>query len=197
MIKERNNMNFIEILLTAVGLSMDAFAVSVTDGLACTNIEKKQRLSIGLCFGFFQGLMPTIGFFLGKAFEDYIKAVDHWIALILLGYIGGKMIYDSIREFKSQEEVCTPCTLTTRMLLMQGVATSIDALAVGVSFAALSNINIFYAGTEIAVITCALSLIGVRFGKKFGQKLGSRATLTGGLILVFLGVKIFIEHMFF
>ncbi len=188
-------MNFLELLLTAIGLSMDAFAVSVTNGLCCTNLKKKQSLLIGLCFGAFQGLMPTIGFFLGKAFADYITAIDHYIALILLGYIGGKMIYDAVQDAKQEEQ--QPYALTPGLLLMQGIATSIDAMAAGVSFAALSNINILYAGVEIAVITCMLSIIGVRCGKKFGSKLGSRALLTGGVILVCLGLKIFIEHMFF
>ncbi|MBR1554837.1 MAG: manganese efflux pump [Oscillospiraceae bacterium] len=188
-------MNFLEILLTAVGLSMDAFAVSVTNGLCCTNLRKRQSLRIGLCFGLFQGIMPLTGFFLGKAFESYITAFDHYIALILLGYIGGKMIYDAVQE--SKQDAPEAYELTVRTLILQGIATSIDALAVGVSFAALANINIFSAAAEIAVITCMLSLIGVRFGKKFGTKLGSRALLTGGVILVCLGIKIFIEHVFF
>ncbi len=188
-------MNLIEIFLTAVGLSMDAFAVSVTNGLCCANPEKKNALRIGLCFGLFQGLMPLTGFFLGKAFEQYITAVDHYIALILLGYIGGKMIFDAVKESRQGET--ESYVLTAKLLFLQGIATSIDALAVGVSFAALANIHIFYAAAEIAVITCILSLIGVRFGKQFGTKLGSRAQLTGGLILICLGLKIFIEHMFF
>ena len=188
-------MNFAEILLTAVGLSMDAFAVSVTDGLCCTNLKKRQSVWIGLCFGLFQGIMPLAGFFLGKAFEASVTAVDHYIALILLGYIGGKMIYDSIQEAKQNAPESYP--LTAKMLILQGIATSIDALAVGVSFAVLPDVNIFCAVAGIALITCLLSLIGVRFGKQFGEKLGSRALLTGGVILVCLGMKIFIQHVFF
>ena len=188
-------MNFFEILLTAVGLSMDAFAVSVTDGLCCTNLKKQQIFQIGICFGLFQGVMPLTGFFLGKAFETYITAADHYVALILLDYIGIRMILDAVREAKQKETEYYE--LTTKMLILQGIATSIDALAVGVSFAALANINIYCAVSEIAVITCLLSLTGVRFGRKFGAKLGSRALLTGGIILVCLGIKIFIEHMFF
>ena len=139
--------------------------------------------------------MPLTGFFLGKAFERYITAVDHYVALILLGYIGGKMIYDAVQEAKQNQSEAY--ALTFRTLILQGIATSIDALAVGVSFAALANIHIYYAITEIAVITCLLSLTGIRLGKKSGLKLGSKALMTGGLILVCLGLKIFIEHQFF
>lgn len=187
-------MTYIELLLIAIGLSMDAFAVSITNGLCCTNLKKNQIFMIGLCFGGFQGLMPTAGFFLGKAFEVYITALDHYIALVLLGYIGGKMIYDALTE---KEETGNQYTLTVRTLLMQGVATSIDALAVGVSFAALPGVNIMVAALSIAVVTFAFSVVGVCFGKRFGARLGSRALLAGGMILVGIGVKIFIEHMFF
>lgn len=197
-------MNFFELILTAIGLSMDAFAVSVTNGLCCKDLQKKHVLSIGLCFGIMQGLMPTIGFLLGQAFTDYITAVDHYIALILLGYIGGKMILDAVKEFKESGESGESGSaepesyhLSGKTIFMQGVATSIDALAVGVSFSALANISIVPAALEIAVITCVLSIIGVCFGKRLGQKFGSYALLAGGLILVLLGVKIFIQHMFF
>ena len=188
-------MNVFEILLTAVGLSMDVFAVAVTDGLCCTDLKKRQMLEIGICFGIFQGIMPLTGFFLGKAFENYITAADHYVALLLLGYIGISMIADAVREAKRTEP--EHCELRLKTLLLQGIATSIDALAVGVSFAALANIHIYYAVSEIAVITCLFSLIGVRCGRRFGRKLGSRAMLTGGVILVCLGLKIFIEHLFF
>ncbi len=186
-------MTYIELFLIAVGLSMDAFAVSISNGLCCTKLKRSQMLAIGVCFGGFQGLMPTIGYFLGKAFESYITAIDHYIALILLGYIGGKMIFDAF----SKNEEASYNTLTTPLLLTQGIATSIDALAVGVSFAALPNVNIAAAALSIAAVTFVCSLIGVAFGRKFGEKLGSRATLLGGLILVGIGVKIFVEHMFF
>ncbi len=186
-------MSYIELFLIAVGLSMDAFAVSISDGLCCTKLKKSQMLAIALCFGGFQGLMPTIGFFLGKTFESYITAVDHYIALVLLGYIGGKMIYDAL----SQKEEESHSTLTAPLLLTQGIATSIDALAVGVSFAALPDVSILAAASFIACVTFVCSIIGVCFGKKFGEKLGSRAMLVGGLILVGIGVKIFIEHVFF
>lgn len=188
-------MNFLELILTAIGLSMDAFAVSVTDGLCCKDLQKKHAISIGLCFGIMQGLMPTIGFFLGQAFAEYITAVDHYIALILLGYIGGKMILDAIQESKQDEP--EPYHMHMKTILMQGIATSIDALAVGVSFSALANIHILPAALEIAGITCILSIAGVCFGKRLGQKCGSYALFAGGLILITLGIKIFVQHMFF
>lgn len=186
-------MSWFEIFLIGIGLSMDAFAVSITNGLSCTNLKRSQTLWIAVCFGGFQGLMPTLGFFLGKAFESYISALDHWIALVLLGYIGGKMIFDALTD-KAEEK---SYKLTARLLLMQGVATSIDALAVGVSFAALPDVQILPAAGMITAVTFIFSLVGVLFGKKVGQKLGNHAQLVGGLILVGIGIKIFVEHMFF
>jgi putative Mn2+ efflux pump MntP len=150
-------------------------------------------LAIAVCFGVFQGLMPVIGFFVGKAFERYICAFDHWIALVLLGYIGGKMLYDALHE----EEASGEYSLTGKLLLTQGIATSIDALAVGVSFAALPHINIWLSSLLICCTTFAFSLVGVLFGKRMGQRLGSRAQIVGGIILIGIGVKIFVEHMFF
>lgn len=186
-------MTIFEIFLIGVGLSMDAFAVSITNGLCCKNLKKMQMLAIAVCFGVFQGLMPTIGFFLGKTCESFICSFDHWIALGLLGFIGGKMIIDAFRG----EETASEYSLSAKMLLMQGIATSIDALAVGVSFAALSDVNILTSAFLICAETFAFSLCGVAFGKRAGQKLGSRAQLLGGVILVGIGVKIFVEHMFF
>ena len=188
-------MNFLEILLTAVGLSMDAFAVAVTDGICCQNLTKRKRLAVGICFGFFQGLMPLTGFFLGKAFENCITAVDHYVALILLSYIGIKMIFDAVREAK--QENTEKYILTDKTLCLQGIAVSIDALAVGVSFAALANICIYPAVCEIALTTFLFSLLGIWSGKRLGMKSGCNALLTGGVILICLGVKIFIEHVFF
>lgn len=185
-------MNFLEILLTAIGLSMDAFAVALTDGICCQNLKKRNMLAVGICFGFFQGVMPLTGFFLGKAFGSCITAVDHYVALLLLGSIGIEMIFDAVQEEKPENTA-----LTYKTLILQGIAVSIDALAVGVSFAALANVRIYPAVCEIALITCLFSLLGVRFGKKFGLKLGSKALLTGGVILICLGVKVFIEHVFF
>ena len=188
-------MNFFEIMLTAIGLAMDAFAVSVTDGLCCKNLQKKQFFAIGLCFGILQGLMPTIGFFLGQAFVSYITIIDHYIALILLSYIGGKMIFDAISESKKNK--LEFYDLNFKTIFMQGIATSIDALAIGVSFSALANIKIIPVAFEIMLITCILSMIGICFGKNLGKKFGSYALFAGGLILIFLGIKIFVEHVFF
>ncbi len=187
-------MSYIEVLLIGIGLSMDAFAVCATNGIVYKNSNKKWGLMMALCFGIFQAAMPTIGYFLGSAFAQYIKAFDHIIALILLGFIGGKMIFDSV---KGDEENERGLKLTVPILLLQGVATSIDALAVGISFAALENVNIVLSVTIIGITTFMLSLIAVVAGKKFGSLLNNKAQLIGGLILVGIGVKIFIEHTFF
>lgn len=196
-------MGFAELLLLAVGLSMDAFAVSVGNGLSMKKSDPKAALAIAASFGLFQALMPTVGYFLGSAFETVISRFDHYIALIFLGFIGGKMIFDGIRELRekkksagaSEEE--KPFKLSFGALMIQSVATSIDALIVGVSFAALPNVNIWIAVTLIGIITFSISLVGVFSGKKFGQLLGSRAEIFGGLILVGIGVKVFVEHVFF
>ncbi|MGN1114687.1 MAG: manganese efflux pump MntP family protein [Oscillospiraceae bacterium] len=187
-------MGLTDLLLLAIGLSMDAFAVSVTNGLCVKNINWKGALACGLCFGLYQGAMPTIGFALGKAFESIITSVDHFIALILLGIIGGKMIFDGIKAKDETENAKTKLTLS--ILMIQGIATSIDALAVGVSFAALS-VNIVSAAAFICCVTFAFSFAGVYIGRKFGTVLNNKAEIVGGIILVGIGVKIFIEHMFF
>lgn len=187
-------MGLIELILIGVGLSMDAFAVSVTNGLCCKNINIRGTIATGVCFGVFQGLMPMIGYFLGVGFSKYITAFDHIIALILLGFIGGQMIWEAVKkdDGDNKENI-----LTAKMLLMQGIATSIDALAVGVSFAALKDVNIIFAAVSICCITCAFSIVGVKIGKKSGDFLNSKAQFVGGIILVGIGVKIFIEHAFF
>lgn len=194
-------MGIIELLLLAVGLSMDAFAVSIGNGLTMKKSSIKAALAIALSFGLFQALMPTVGYFLGSAFENVIKEFDHYIALLFLGFIGGKMIFDGIKEIrekrsgKGEEE--KPFKLSFGTLLIQAVATSIDALIVGVSFAALPDVNIWAAVSLIGVTTFTISIFGVFFGKKFGQLLGSKAEIFGGLILVGIGIKVFVEHMFF
>ena len=211
-------MSIIELLLLAVGLSMDAFAVSIGNGLSMKKISLKKALPVALSFGLFQALMPLAGYFLGSAFESVIKQWDHYIALAFLGFIGGKMIYDGIKEIiadrnakkkpeKDEEISDNPSkneagadnekSLSFGKLMIQAVATSIDALIVGVSFAALPDVNIWIAVSLIGVITFSLSLVGVFAGKKFGELLGSKAEVIGGLILVGIGVKVFIEHMFF
>ncbi|MBQ9375138.1 MAG: manganese efflux pump [Ruminococcus sp.] len=186
-------MGIVELLLLAIGLSMDAFAVSVTNGLCLKKTAWKTALACGICFGLFQGVMPTIGFALGKTFTRYITSIDHYIALVLLAFIGGKMVIES---FKKDEDSENTFTLTLGLLLVQGVATSIDALAVGVSFAALS-VDIVFAAAFICCVTFVFSYAGVYIGKKFGTILNSKAQLVGGLILIGIGLKIFIEHTFF
>ena len=198
-------MGFAELFLLAVGLAMDAFAVSIGNGLSMKKNDPKAALAIAFSFGLFQALMPTAGYFLGSAFETVISSFDHYIALIFLGFIGGKMIYDGIKELReskkegaeSVEKEEKNFKLSFGALMIQSVATSIDALIVGVSFAALPNVNIWTAVLLIGVITFAISLVGVFSGKKFGQLLGSRAEVFGGLILVGIGLKVFIEHVFF
>lgn len=187
------NLNmFIEILLIAVGLSMDAVCVSMSNGM-CYKSKLKQAFLIAFSFGIFQGIMPLIGYFAGSLFSKQISTLDHWIALILLALIGGKMIIDAIKE---DDELSCKQKLTFKLLFMQAVATSIDALAVGISFAAL-NINIYIASSMIALTTFIFSFISVFIGKKLGTKLNQKAGILGGTILVLIGLKIFIEHMFF
>ncbi len=194
-------MGIVELLLLAVGLAMDAFAVSIGNGLAMKKNDVKAALAIALSFGVFQALMPVLGYFLGSAFENVIKEFDHYIALLFLGFIGGKMIFDGIKEIREKKKGAEteekPFKLAFGTLMIQAVATSIDALIVGVSFAALPDVNIWAAVAMIGAITFAISLCGVFFGKKFGQLLGSRAEVFGGIILVGIGVKVFVEHMFF
>lgn len=185
-------MSFIEIIVLSLGLAMDATAVSLTDGLSDRKIKISKALLIGLTFGFFQAMMPLLGFLFGNLFAELIETLDHWIALVLLGYLGGKMLYDGFK--KGEEEEIKK--LNFKNLLIQGVATSIDAFAVGISFATL-HVDITLAVCSIGIITMVLSTIGVLIGKKFGDLLNNKATILGGLILVGMGIKIFIEHMFF
>jgi manganese efflux pump family protein len=193
-------MSLVSILLTSFALSMDAFAVSVTKGITIKNITKKTAFKIAFFFGLFQGAMPLIGWSLGIKFEGYIKAFDHWIALILLSFLGIKMIYESIKDSKDHNaheniEVVTDIDYDINMkdLITLSIATSIDALAVGVSFAFL-NINIIPVVTAIAIITFIMCFIGVLIGSKIGYKLKDYAGIVGGAILIFIGFSIFNEH---
>lgn len=187
-------MSLFEIILIGIGLSMDAACVSMSNGM-CYKAKLKNVLSIGLAFGLFQGIMPIIGYYAGSIFSDQISQYDHWLALILLSIIGGKMLYEAIWCKNPDDDSCLP-TLTFKLLLVQAVATSIDALALGVSFAAMS-VNIYLAATVIAVTTFVLSIISVFIGNKVGTRLNKKAEIFGGAILVLLGIKIFVEHMFF
>ena len=183
-------MTIWEIFLISVGLAMDAFAVAVCKGLKMPKINKKQTALIALFFGGFQGLMPLIGYFLGKQFEEYIVSIDHWITFVLLGVIGGKMIYES---FKKDEDDCDK-PFSIKELFVLAIATSIDALAVGITFAFL-KVKIAVAVSFIGVITAGLSAVGVFIGHKFGEKYKSKAEFAGGLILVLIGLKILLEHL--
>ena len=184
-------MGFLELLLVSVGLAMDAFAVSVCKGLATPNVKKRHMAIVGLWFGGFQALMPLIGYFVGATFKEYIEKYDHWIALILLSFIGINMIREAIFE-KDEEASCSFCP---KAMLPMAVATSIDALIVGVTFALLPDVSIGAAVSFIGAITFLLSAIGVKVGNLFGAKYKARAELVGGIILVLMGVKILLEHL--
>ncbi len=185
-------MGIIELVILAIGLSMDAFAVAVCKGLATYKLKKRHMIITGAWFGGFQALMPLIGYFLGTAFEKYVTAVDHYIAFILLGGIGANMI----KEAFSKEEDETDCSFSFKPMLIMAIATSIDALAVGITFALLPDVNIFAAVSFIGVTTFILSAIGVKIGNVFGAKWKSKAEFAGGVILIILGSKILIEHLF-
>lgn len=184
-------MGFIEIFLIAIGLSADAFAVAVCKGLNMKKINGKIALIIGLFFGGFQALMPLIGWVLGKQFESYIVSFDHWVAFVLLAFIGGKMIKES---FENDCECCVRELPDLKELFILAIATSIDALAVGITFAFL-KVNIVEAVTLIGCITFILSVLGVYLGCKFGAKYKNKAELAGGIILVLIGLKILLEHL--
>ncbi|MGL5718155.1 MAG: manganese efflux pump MntP family protein [Paraclostridium sp.] len=198
-------MSVLSILLTSFALSMDAFAVSVTKGMTLKNIDKKIAFKIAFFFGLFQGGMPLIGWALGIGFENYIKAFDHWIALILLCFLGGKMIYESLKDDEDELAIDLSDTdspiksrennseLPLKELLVLSVATSIDALAVGVSFAFL-NVSIIPVVSSIGIITFLMCFVGVLIGKKIGPVLKNYAEIVGGIILIFIGFNIFNEH---
>ena len=182
-------MGIISILLIAVGLAMDSLAVSISGGIVMRPFCMRQSLRLGLTMGIFQGGMTLLGWLMGVSFSSYITAFDHWIAFILLGFLGGKMIYESFGE-----EETTISSFSTKTLLTLGVATSIDALAVGVSMAFLKT-SIYFPAFIIGFVTFALSLIGVISGYRFGKIKGINVELFGGIILIAIGVKILIEHL--
>ena len=183
-------MGLLELFILAVGLSMDAFAVSVCKGLAMPKITVKKAAVVGIWFGGFQALMPALGYLLGSQFKDSITAIDHWIAFILLGIIGGNMI----REACSGECENENDSLDIKTMFLLAVATSIDALAVGITFAFL-KVNIAAAVSFIGVTTFVISAAGVKIGNIFGTKYKSKAELAGGIILILLGLKILLEHL--
>lgn len=191
-------MDFITLLLLAVGLSMDAFAVSICKGLAMQKITLGKSLIVGLWFGGFQALMPFIGYVLGVQFASYINAIAPWIAFVLLAFIGGNMIKESM----SKEEEVETDTLKVKEMFILAVATSIDALAVGITFACVpvtilpvsAFVNTILGCIIIGVTTCIISMAGVKIGNVFGTKYKNRAECAGGIILILLGIKILLEH---
>ena len=184
-------MGLLEIIIIAVGLSMDAFAVSVALGLSVKRPHIKEVLIPGIYFGLFQAIMPLIGFFAGKFFADKIQSLDHWVAFVLLALIGGKMIWESFS--KEGKKVNGNPFQFTKMLLL-AIATSIDALAVGITFA-FFRINIFSAIIITGLTTFCISIVGVKIGNVFGSKYKSKAEFIGGAVLIILGLKILLEHL--
>lgn len=186
-------MGIVELFLIAVGLSMDAFAVSVCKGLNMTKLNKKHAVVIGIFFGGFQALMPMIGYFVGSGFQKYIESIDHWIAFGLLAFIGGEMVVGALRQEEEKEE--DGDVLDNRQLLLLAIATSIDALIIGVTFALLPGTNIWLSVSLIGCTTFVLSVVGVGVGFRFGSKYEKKAQIAGGLILILLGLKILLEHL--
>ena len=196
-------MSLFELFLVAVGLSMDAFAVAICKGLGMKKLDMRQALVIGLFFGGFQALMPTIGWFLGAQFASLVTPIDHWIAFILLAAIGGKMLFDAIKDDDESEtgEVKdgegakgSAPRLDLRELTMLAIATSIDALAVGITFAFM-DVDIVLAASFIGVVTFVLSVIGVAVGNQFGSRWEKPSTIVGGVVLILIGVRILLEHI--
>ena len=188
-------MGIFELLILAVGVSMDAFAVSICKGLCMPKATPKACMTCGVWFGGFQALMPTIGFFLGTLFADAIQAFDHWVAFVLLAIIGINMLKEA---FEKQECDCcdvNSADLSVKTMFVMAVATSIDALAVGVSLAMAGNVNIWIAALFIGLCTCGFSAAGVKIGNVFGAKFEKKAQLAGGAILVLIGLKILLEHL--
>ena len=184
-------MSFVEILLIAIALSMDAFAVSVCKGLSVPKLLPRHALTVGLYFGGFQALMPLIGYLLGHSFESAIASIDHWIAFALLALIGGNMVREALGD---DDEEKTDASFDIKTMLLLSVATSIDALAVGVSFAFL-GVNIIAAIATIGTTTFILSIVGIKVGNVFGAKYKDKAELVGGIILILMGLKILLEHL--
>lgn len=189
-------MDLFTLLFLALGLSADAFAVSVTNGMCSSRITKKSAFATAMTFGLFQALMPILGFILGQTFSEFVNRYQHWVALFLLGFIGINMIVEAVKERRHPEDACNIKDIfTVKNLMLQGIATSIDALAAGVSFAVL-KLPILSTALFIGIITFLCCVLGVYIGKRFGSLLGIRAKLMGGIILIIIGLKIFIECQF-
>ena len=183
-------MGCLEIILISIGLAMDAFAVSVCKGVQIKKLDYDKMIIVGLYFGSFQAIMPTIGYLLGTTFDDLVTQIDHWIAFVLLSFIGLKMIKETLK--KDESKINEKLDLKTMLVL--AIATSIDALAVGITFAFL-NVNLILSITIIGIVTFLISIIGVKIGNKFGNKYEKKAEFIGGLILILLGLKILLEHL--
>lgn len=188
-------MGFIELLFLAFGVSMDAFAVSICKGLSVKKADWRAQSICGAWFGSFQALMPLLGFFLGALFYDAISAFDHWVAFGLLGIIGANMLKEAV----SKEECCAECDknadLSPKTMFLMAIATSIDALAVGISLAMTGNVNIYIAVALIGLVTFLMSGLGVKIGSIFGSRFEKKAQAAGGIILIVLGLKILLEHL--
>jgi len=187
-------MDIYSIFLIGIGLAADAFSVSVSEGIILKKPKLSEASKVALFFGLFQFLMPCLGYFLGSAFARYITTFDHYIAFALLGFIGGKMLYEAVSKKDGDYEIKNPLSFNT--LLILAIATSIDALAVGVTFATV-NVPVLFASTIIGIVTYAISLCGVFLGSKCGNLLGNKAEILGGIVLIGIGTKILIEHLFF
>ena len=185
-------MGLIELFLIAVGLSMDAFAVSVCKGLAMPKCTFKKAAIVGLWFGGFQALMPAIGYVLGAQFQEAIASIDHWIAFVLLALIGGNMIHEALDNDEEEADA----SLNVKTMFLLAVATSIDALAIGITFAFL-KVNIIPAVCFIGIVTFIISFAGVKIGNVFGARYNNKAEIVGGIILILLGLKILLEHLGF
>ena len=184
-------MKLFELFLIALGLSMDAFAVAICKGLSVQKLQVKHMVLVGAYFGVFQAVMPLIGYFLGSQFQSYIVSVDHWIAFVLLTIIGINMLREGFSKEKEKEDA----SFSPRTMFLLAVATSIDALAVGITFALLPGVNIAAAVALIGGTTFILSVLGLKAGNIFGAKYKSRAEIAGGVILILIGLKILLEHL--
>ena len=204
-------MSFYIILLTAIGLAMDAFAVSVSSGIAACRIKSREIIKMALLFGLFQAAMPVIGFFLATSFRGYIEQLDHWIAFLMLAGIGGRMLYESLKDIlqsrkaaeadacditktPEEQEAADRAVFGLRRLLFLAVATSIDALAVGISFAVLDT-DIWMSAAIIGVACLIFSILGGSLGRRLGSMFGKAAEILGGLILIGIGIRILVEHL--
>jgi putative Mn2+ efflux pump MntP len=185
-------MDLITVLLLAVGLSMDSFAVSISCGLAEQKVSFTHAVKIALAFATFQGILPVVGWFMGTGIKSYVERVDHWIAFVLLAYLGGKMIYEGIKMPADKKE---SDIYSFRHIMTLSIATSIDALVVGFSYALAETEKIFGGAVIIGAVTFFFSMLGIRIGKDVGGKFGSKVEILGGVILIGIGLKILIEHL--